>query len=76
MPSGNPMQLLLQMMSSGNPQQFMQNMMRQNPQMNAMFNQQKQSGLSMEQYVKQFAKQNNIDLQPLINAMRQRGYKF
>lgn len=72
----NPMQLLMQMMSSRNPQQFMQNMMQQNPQMSAMFNQQKQSGMSMEQYVKQLAKQNNIDIQPMIDMMRQRGYKF
>lgn len=76
MPNGNPIQMLMQMMSSGNPQQFMQNMLQQNPQMNAMFNQQKQSGLSMEQYVRQLAKQNNIDINPMIDMMRKRGYKF
>lgn len=64
------------MMSSGNPQQMMQNMMAQNPQINAILNQQKQSGMSMEQFTRQFAKQKNIDLNPMINAMKQRGMKF
>lgn len=70
------MQILMQMMSSGNPQQMMQNMVRQNPQINAILNQQKQSGMSMEQFTRQYAKQNNIDLNPMINAMKQRGMKF
>ncbi len=74
--NGNPMQILMQMMSSGNPQQMMQNMMAQNPQINAILNQQKQSGMSMEQFTRQFAKQKNIDLNPMINAMKQRGMKF
>ena len=73
---GNPMQILQMMMQGGNPQAFMQNMLRQNPQMNAIFNQQKNSGLSMEQYARQYAKQNNIDIDQLISNMQQIGRKF
>lgn len=72
----NPMQILMQLMSSGNPQQMMQNMARQNPQVNAILNQQRQSGMSMEQFTRQYAKQNNIDINPMLNAMKQRGMKF
>lgn len=70
------MQILMQMMSSGNPQQMMQNMARQNPQINAILNQQKQSGMSMEQFARQYAKQNNIDIDSMINVMKRRGMKF
>ena len=72
----NPMQVLMQMMSGGNPQQMLQNMLQQNPQFNAILNQQKQSGLSMEQYARQYAKQNNINIDQMINSLKQRGMKF
>ena len=69
------MNMLMQIMSSGNPQQMMQQMMQQNPQFNALLNQQKQSGMSMEQFVRQYAKQNNIDINPYLNAMNKRGMR-
>ena len=69
------MQILTQMMSGGNPQQMLQNAMKNNPQLGAILNQQKQSGLSMEQYVRQIAKQQNVDINPMVNFLRQRGLK-
>lgn len=75
--ANNPMNMLMQLMTSGgNPQQMMQNMMRQNPQANAIFNQQKQSGMSMEQFARQYAKQNNIDINQMVNFLKQRGMKI
>ena len=75
--NGNPMQFLMQLMASGNnPQQIVQNMMRQNPQFNAMLNQQKQSGMTMEQFARQYAKQNNIDIDSMANMLRNSGAKF
>ena len=62
--------------------------LQSNPQFNSMINQQKQTGLSMEQSVRQYAKDNNIDLQPILNnpqqfinnmmlrMLSQRGIKF
>ena len=74
---GNPMQILTQLMNSGrNPRQMIQNMMQQNPQFNAMLNQQRQSGMSMEQFVRQYAKQNNIDINPMLNMLRNNGARF
>lgn len=56
----------MQMLQMGNnPQQFMTNMLNQNPQAMAMFKQAQKSG-NMEQFVRSYAKQNNIDIQPLI----------
>lgn len=73
--SGNPMNILMQMMSGGNPQSMLQNAMRQNPQLQAILNQQKQSGMSMEQYVRQIAQQQGVDINPMVQFLRQRGMK-
>lgn len=73
--NGNPMQILMQMMSGGNTQAMLQNAMKQNPQLQAILNQQKQSGMSMEQYVRQLAQQNGVDINPMIQFLNQRGIK-
>ena len=71
------MQMLMQMMANGgNPQQILQNMMQNNPRMRAILNQARNSGMSMEQYARQYAKQNNIDIDSMMNTMRQMGAKF
>jgi len=72
----NPMQILMQMMSGGgNPQMILQNAIKQNPQFNALLNQQKQSGMSMEQFVRQLAQQNGVDINPMVQFLNQRGIK-
>lgn len=75
MPMGN--NNIMQMLMGGmNPNQIMQNIMRQNPQAQVILNQMQQSGMSPQQYVQQLAMQNNINLNPMLNMLRQRGYKF
>jgi hemoglobin-like flavoprotein len=67
----------MQMLSMGNnPQQIIQNMMAQNPEIRIAFNQMQQSGMTPQQYAMQYAKQNNINIQPLMNVMNQRGIKL
>lgn len=69
------MQMLMQMLSSGvNPRQMVQNIMQNNPQMSAVLNQVKKSGMSMEQYARQYAKQNNINIDQMYNSLKQRGF--
>ena len=64
---------ILQTMNSGvNPQQLLQ----QNPQAQVLMNQMQQSGLSMRDFTLQYAKQNNIDLQPIIQQLNKRGIKL
>lgn len=73
----NPMQMLTQMLMMGNnPQQAMQNLMQRNPQFQAMVNQVRSSGMSMKDYALNYAKQNNIDINPLINMLSNRGIKL
>lgn len=74
--NNNMLSMLMQMMGGSNPQQMVQNIITRNPQMNAILQQQKNSGLNMEQYVRQIAKQRNIDIEPMIKMMRQRNIKF
>lgn len=73
----NPLAMIMQMMNSGtNPQQLMQQIVSQNPQLQVMLNQAQQSGMSPKDYALQFAKQNNINIQPLVNMLGQRGIKL
>lgn len=68
---------ILQMLMSGqNPQMVMQNIIRQNPQAQVVLNQMKESNMTPQQFVMQLAKQNNVNLGPMINMLRQRGYKI
>ena len=73
----NPVQVLMQLMQMGNnPNAIVQNAIRQNPQLSFILNQMQTSGLSPQQYVMQYAKQMNIDIQPLISMLNQNGMKL
>ncbi len=68
---------IMQMLMSGmNPNQIMQNVLQSNPQAQVILNQMQQSGMTPRQYVMQLAKQNNINLNPMINMLKQRGFKL
>lgn len=70
----NPMNFLMNLMSMGNnPQQIINNVLNQNPQMQVAINQMKSSGMSTKDYVLQYARQNNINIQPIIQMMNSRG---
>ena len=62
---------ILQMMNC-NPNQLIQ----QNPQAQILFNQMRQSGMSAKDFTLQYARQNNINIEAIINSLRQRGVKF
>ena len=73
----NPINTLMQLISMGNnPQKVTEQILYQNPQVRTVFNQMQQSGLTPQQFVFQYAKQNNINIQPLINMLNQRGIKL
>lgn len=72
----NNMNIMQMLMSGTNPNAIMQNIIQSNPQAQVILNQMKQSGMNPQQYVMQLAKQNNVDLNPMLNMLRQRGYKF
>lgn len=73
----NPIQFINQVMSMGkNPQAIVQQLISQNPQIQYIFNQVKQSGMSTKDYAINFAKQNNMDINSLIQAMSNFGIKL
>ena len=73
----NIMQSILQMIGSGqNPNQLIQQMLSNNQQAQVLFNQMQQSGMSAKDFTMQYAKQNNINLQPILNALMQKGIKL
>lgn len=73
----NIMQSIFQMISSGqNPNQLIQQMISNNQQAQVLFNQMQQSGMSAKDFTMQYAKQNNINLQPILNALMQKGIKL
>lgn len=75
--NNNVFNIFNQLISGGqNPQQIINNILMQNPQYQMIFNQIQSSGLSMKDYVLQYAKQNQIDIQPMLNLMQQKGYKL
>lgn len=59
-----------------NPQQIFQNMINNNPQLQVVLNQMQQSGLSPKEYALQFAKQNNININPIIEMFQNRGIRL
>lgn len=70
--NGNPMQMVMQMLMSGNnPQQLANQLMQSNPQMNAIANQMKNSGMSLTEFLQQYAKQNGQNIQPILNMLSQ-----
>lgn len=73
----NSIQFINQVMSMGkNPQAIVQQLINQNPQIQYIFNQVKQSGMSNKDYAINFAKQNNMDINSLIQAMSNFGIKL
>lgn len=68
---------VLQMLSvNQNPNQIIQQAIQRNPQAQIMFNQMQQSGMNAKDFTLQYARQNNINLQPILNVLSQRGIKF
>lgn len=72
----NPMNALFQMMGKGNnPQQMVQMLMQRNPKFQQIMNQVKNSGMTTEQYARQYAQQNGINIDQMLNAMKKQGWK-
>ena len=75
--NNNVLNTFLQFMKMGNnPQAIIQNAIQQNPNLQGILNQVQNSGLSTKEYVMQYAKQNNIDLSPLIPMINNLGIKL
>lgn len=68
---------ILQIMQTGNnPDVLLNSLAQQNPQIRALLNQKRQNNMSYQDLVNQIAKQNNINLTPIIQGLSQKGIKL
>lgn len=73
----NPMDILVQIVNSNvNPNQVVYEMCRKNPQFSALINQMQQNNMTPQQFAMQYAKQNNIQIEQYVNALRKLGIKL
>lgn len=64
------------MRANGNPNVYLTNLAKQNPQVRNLLNQKRQSNMSWEQFTMQLAKQNGVDMTPIIQDLNNNGIKF
>lgn len=68
---------ILQIMQTGNnPDVLLNNLAKQNPQVRALLNQKRQNNMSYQDLVVQLAKQNNINLTPILQGLNNNGIKM
>lgn len=70
------MNLINIMRANGNPNVYLTNLAKQNPQVRNLLNQKRQSNMSWEQFTMQLAKQNGVDMTPIIQGLNNNGIKF
>ena len=68
--NNNPMQIRQMIAQAPNKQQMIDDMIQNNPNSQTIINMIKNSGMSPEQYVRQYFKQNNIDLNSIMNIFK------
>ena len=75
--NNNIVNLIMQIMTNGqNPNQVVEQIISKNQDAQVLFNQMKQSGMSVKDFTLQFAKQKNINLEPILNTLSQKGIKL
>lgn len=76
--NNNPiLNTFMQYMSMGNnPNMILQNIINQNPNYRNILTQMQNSGLSPRDYVMQYARQNNIDLNSMLQQINNMGIKL
>lgn len=68
---------ILPLLQTGqNPNVIIQNMIAQNPQLGVIINQQKQSGMDWKSFVMQLARQNGMDITPVLQSFQQNGIRL
>lgn len=75
MQNNNPMNIF-RLLSSNNPNQIIETMVANNPNAKIALNQMQQSGMTPKDYAMQYAKQNNIDINQVIQNLRSMGLKL
>ena len=73
----NIVDLIMRIMTNvQNPNQVIEQLINNNPQARALFTQMKQNNMSIKDFTLQYAKQNNINIETILNTLSQRGIKL
>ena len=73
----NVVDLIMRIMTNGqNPNQVIEQLISKNPQAQVLFTQMKQNNMSIKDFTLQYAKQNNINIETILNTLSQRGIKL
>lgn len=73
----NIVDLIMRIMTNGqNPNQVVEQLINNNPQAQTLFAQVKQNNMSIKDFTLQYAKQNNINIETILNTLSQRGIKL
>lgn len=73
----NVVTAIMQLMQMGqNPEVLIQSIVKQNPQLQVMFNQQQQSGMDWKAFAMQLARQQNVDITPVLQSFQQKGIRL
>lgn len=75
--TNNLANIVMTLITNGqNPNEVLNNLIQKNPQYQFMMNQMKQSGMNIKDFTLQYAKQNNINLEPTIKMLENQGIKL
>ena len=68
---------IMQLLQLGqSPEVLIQGMVKQNPQLQILFNQQQQSGMDWKSFAVQLARQQNVDITPILQGFQQKGIRL
>lgn len=77
MNSNNIISTIMQVLQMGqNPEQLIQIAANKDPQINALLNQKNQSGMSWKDFTLQLARQKNINIEPILQQLNQKGFRI
>lgn len=75
--NNNIANLVIKMITNGqNPSQVAEQVINKNQEAQILFNQMKQSGMSIKDFTLQYARQNNINIEEILNMLSQKGIKL
>ena len=75
--NNNIVNLIMQMITHGqNPNQVVEQVINKNQEAQVLFNQMKHSGMSIKDFTLQYARQNNINIEEILNKLSQKGIKL
>ncbi len=76
----NPQQVIqtiIQILQSGNnPETLINSLANQNPQIRSLLNQKQQSNMSWKDLTLQLARQNNVNITPILQGLQHNGIKM